>query len=403
MTLPDLAQNIVSPEPLATWKRKWRSLRRIDGLITVIMPAYNVEKYVADSIRSILDQDYRTIQLIVVDDASTDGTAQVVKSLAKQDARIRLVRTKNGGPNAARNYGLRFVRGQYVTFLDSDDRLLPGAYSAMVSSLKASSSQFVVGGYRRIREGEDAPSASWIRRAHKQERLRCSLADFPDIMVNAVQWTKLYTTTFWDRRVQFFSEPGYYQDQLVSARAYSLATHFDVLDRDVVGWRVREDQSSMTQQILTQRNMSDRFRTAKEALIIYLTNSSARVYNARLTQYLNYDFGYTIGQLDESVSDEYWQALVTEVTDFISLIPNEKLWNRVYAQHKVMYHLIAQNRRQDAISFIALGGRKVADHAFEVRGEDFYYKLPFWGDSNIPHWAFRAAPKQVKGIKSRES
>ena len=90
-------------------------------LVSIIMPAYNAERYVADAIRSVLDQTYRDWELVVVDDGSKDGTAGVVRELAARDARIRLVTRENGGQAAARNTGIRASRGGLVAFLDADD------------------------------------------------------------------------------------------------------------------------------------------------------------------------------------------------------------------------------------------------------------------------------------------
>ncbi len=90
-------------------------------LVSIIMPAYNAERYVADAIRSVLAQTYRDWELVVVDDGSKDGTGAVVRALAARDARIRYVARENGGQAAARNTGIRASRGTLVAFLDADD------------------------------------------------------------------------------------------------------------------------------------------------------------------------------------------------------------------------------------------------------------------------------------------
>lgn len=90
---------------------------------SVVMPVYNKEKYVAASIQSILDQTYPYFELIVVDDGSTDGSADVIASVT--DDRIRYIRQTNGGESAARNNGIRQAAHGYIAFLDSDDLWLP--------------------------------------------------------------------------------------------------------------------------------------------------------------------------------------------------------------------------------------------------------------------------------------
>lgn len=87
-------------------------------LISVIVPAYNAEKYLAEALTSIIDQDYDSIEIILVDDGSTDGTA---KAAAVFGTKVRYVYQENSGPPAARNKGLSMARGKVIAFLDSDD------------------------------------------------------------------------------------------------------------------------------------------------------------------------------------------------------------------------------------------------------------------------------------------
>lgn len=90
-------------------------------MISVIIPAYNVEKYIARSVESVLKQTYRDFELLVIDDGSTDGTGNLADALAKQDKRILVIHQANGGAAAARNKGLETAKGEFVAFLDSDD------------------------------------------------------------------------------------------------------------------------------------------------------------------------------------------------------------------------------------------------------------------------------------------
>jgi len=92
-----------------------------DDLVSIIMPAYNAEKYIADSIRSVLAQTYSNWELIVVDDGSTDDTAAVVQEFAGRDPRIKYVFQENGLMGKARNTGIANARGPLIAFLDSDD------------------------------------------------------------------------------------------------------------------------------------------------------------------------------------------------------------------------------------------------------------------------------------------
>ena len=95
--------------------------------ISVIVPAYNVEKYLDDCVQSVLSQDYGNFELVLVDDGSTDSTPAICDKYAARDSRVRVVHQANGGRSEARNGALRVVTGDYVANLDGDDTYLPHA------------------------------------------------------------------------------------------------------------------------------------------------------------------------------------------------------------------------------------------------------------------------------------
>jgi CDP-glycerol glycerophosphotransferase (TagB/SpsB family)/glycosyltransferase involved in cell wall biosynthesis len=375
------------------WLRLRRAIRRErrPDLVSVIMPAYNVEGLVEQSVRSVLDQSHKNIELIVVDDSSTDGTPAVLARLASADSRMRVYRRPNGGPNAARNFAIGKAHGQFLTFLDADDLALPGAYADMVASLKKTKSDFVVGSYVRLRGTETEPPRTWIVNAHKVDR--SYVGPYRGILVNAVQWSKMYYRSFWDDYVKRFSVPGFYQDQLVSARAFGRARYIDVLSRPVVAWRLREDASSMTQQLGTVANLKDRFRTSIEAVDILRENAGPRMADARLLQLMRFDFGTTIARLT-AADDAYWAALVTGIRDLAQRSRDVRVWDQISAQHRVLFFLIEQDRRADAVAFIEAGGRYPERFEQEERDGRLYLHLPFWDDPTVPEDLFIATELQ---------
>ena len=92
-----------------------------EPLISIIIPVYNVEAYIAECIESVLNQSYRNLELILVDDGSQDNSAKICREYSLNDSRIKFLQKENGGASDARNLGLENVKGEYVTFLDSDD------------------------------------------------------------------------------------------------------------------------------------------------------------------------------------------------------------------------------------------------------------------------------------------
>lgn len=100
----------------------------MDSLISVIVPIYNVERYLPQCLDSILNQTYRHLEVILVNDGSTDRSGAIADEYARKDSRIRVLHKENGGQGMARNRGLAIATGDYVSFIDSDDWLEPNTY-----------------------------------------------------------------------------------------------------------------------------------------------------------------------------------------------------------------------------------------------------------------------------------
>lgn len=123
----------------------------IDGeLISVIMPIYNSEKFLADSIKSVLKQSHQNIELLLINDGSEDGSAAICNEFARCDRRIRVYHTKNNGPGAARNVGISLAKGAYLQFIDSDDYLEVDMIRQMLKALQRHSADLAVCGMKRV-------------------------------------------------------------------------------------------------------------------------------------------------------------------------------------------------------------------------------------------------------------
>ncbi len=121
--------------------------------VSVVIPVYNCESYVEQALRSVLDQSVDDIEVIVVDDASTDSSLQVLNRLASQDARVRVLSSSlNSGQGACRNRGVREARGRYLAFQDSDDLWLPGKLKRQLEFMRQRELPFSFCGYGTIDE-----------------------------------------------------------------------------------------------------------------------------------------------------------------------------------------------------------------------------------------------------------
>ena len=115
-------------------------------LVSVIIPVYNVEKYLRHVTDSICNQTFRELEIIVVDDGSTDRSGCIAEEFAQKDCRIRVVHKRNGNPGATRNVGLELVNGEYIGFVDSDDWIDPAMYEKLYQAAQATKADLVVTG-----------------------------------------------------------------------------------------------------------------------------------------------------------------------------------------------------------------------------------------------------------------
>lgn len=121
-------------------------------LVSVVMPAFNAARTIESSIQSVLSQTLRDLELLVVDDCSTDDTVQVVSKMARDDCRIRLIESQSnsGSPATPRNIGINNARGRYLAFLDSDDSWAPGKLEAQVRFIEENGAAISCTGYEVV-------------------------------------------------------------------------------------------------------------------------------------------------------------------------------------------------------------------------------------------------------------
>lgn len=123
----------------------------LPGLVSIVMAAYNSERYVADAIASVVAQTFQDWELLVVDDGSTDRTLAIASDFAKDEPRIRVIHLDNNrGVANARNVGIAAARGRYLAFLDSDDLWLPPKLEIQIEFMKRTGAGFSFTQYRRL-------------------------------------------------------------------------------------------------------------------------------------------------------------------------------------------------------------------------------------------------------------
>ena len=124
-------------------------------LISIIIPVYNVEEYIEKTVRSVLSNAYPNIEVLCVNDGSTDGSLQVLQKIAKTDARIKVLDKPNGGVTSARLYGLEQAKGEWISFIDGDDTVDADMYERLLANVTSNNIDISHCGYKKFFWDED--------------------------------------------------------------------------------------------------------------------------------------------------------------------------------------------------------------------------------------------------------
>lgn len=323
-----------------------------EPLVSVIIPVYQVERYVADCLDSVLTQTYAHLEVVVVDDGSTDGSADILAAYAGRDRRMRVVRQANAGLGAARNAGVRHSRGELLVFLDSDDTVPPGSYAVMVDSLVSSGSDFVLGAMHKQINGEYRVPG-WMVPLHRTRRTGVCIDDVPEMLPNIFAWNKMFRRSFWNAVPVAFGH-GAYEDHVPMTTALLGARAFDVLPDVVYRWRTRDDDSlSITQRKHEVRNVTDAVAT-KQAVCQVVDARSSPAVRALWHRKMFNDLRPYLDHVPAG-SDAYWHALHRCVADLMARIDDEELAG-VETRLRVLCWLTAQGRRDDVERVLARFG-----------------------------------------------
>ncbi|MEU6425776.1 glycosyltransferase [Microbispora sp. NPDC046973] len=232
--------------------------------LSVIIPIYDVEPYLAGCLASVAAQTWQDIEVVMVDDGSPDGSADIAAGFAARDGRFRLVRQANAGLGAARNTGVRHATGEHLMFLDSDDLLPAHALECLLASLERSGSDLATGNVLRL-DGRGARQSALHRAVFADAAAATHITRTHALLRDRLVTNKLWRRSFWDAHGFAFPEGVLYEDIAVALRAHFLARAVDVLPTPVYLWRRREDGGrSITQDKTQAAHLQDRFAAVTE-------------------------------------------------------------------------------------------------------------------------------------------
>lgn len=163
-------------------------------LISVIVPVYKVEQYLDRCVQSIVDQTWKNLEIILVDDGSPDGCARMCDEWARRDARIRVIHKENGGLSDARNAGMAAATGESIGFVDGDDWIEPDMYRLLVEQMERTQSDIAACGVEMVWEDDTPPRRLTKEGSCVLEAEEAMRAVIEESWIKAPVWYKLYRT-----------------------------------------------------------------------------------------------------------------------------------------------------------------------------------------------------------------
>lgn len=221
-----------------------QDLTRVKGKVSVVVPVFNVDKYLEECIQSLLTQTYPDLELILVDDGSQDSSGQICDRFAGHNVRVRVIHKPNGGLSSARNAGIRASRGDRVCFVDGDDWVEPTYVERLVSAAETSGADIAVCGFL-VEEGDRRERVGFRRDGllGAEDAVRSLYG--PDYLAMTVVWNKIFPRKLFQECV--FSEGMVHEDEQIIATLFLGVSRIVCVSEHLYHYRKRPQSITETQ------------------------------------------------------------------------------------------------------------------------------------------------------------
>lgn len=247
--------------------------------VTVVIPVYNVERYLELCLKSVRAQRYPNLDVILVNDGSTDGSLAIARKY-QEKLPLHIVDQENAGLGAARNAGVAAIQStDFLMFLDSDDALAPGALNALVGQAVTTGSDFVIGDTTRMKGLTKLRRRDTRKLFAQGTQVRKTFAELPKVIQDLTAWNRLFRFDFYKAKHIEFPTGVFFEDMTPMTKALIESRHFDLLAQSVIYWRVRtEGAKSITQETSGSKKIGDRLKSLgqqKELILSAIASGAA--------------------------------------------------------------------------------------------------------------------------------
>ena len=371
--------------------------------ISVVVPFFNNEDLLGDCLKSIAAQTFTDLEVIMVDDGSTDGSAAIASAQAAADPRFTLRQVPNGGPGYARNRGVERARGTYLAFVDADDELPAHAYARLLPALEKSGSDFVSGNVERIGPLGITQSALHAK-AIKAPKTGTHISKTPALFYDVSVWNKLFRKSFWDMHGLTFPEGIVWEDLHLITRAHVLARAVDIITDPIYFWRERGAGAlSITQSRTDVSNYTDRINVLLFLDAFLRSHKPASMVREHQRKALDNDVWLYVGELGRT-SPRFNAEFMRLTRTYLAQV-DKRVFRRLPSGHRLAYYLIMQGRLDDLLEFVAWTTDQPIKTVPAVREHGrLRADLPFRGQPGMPdrlyrpHWRELSPFVRVEGV-----
>ena len=307
--------------------------------ISVVVAFFNNEDDLGDCLDSIAAQSFADLEVIMVDDRSTDHSALLARARAAADPRFTLIQPpEHGGPGGARNRGIERATGEFLAFVDGDDLLAANAYELLLHALEQSGSDFVSGAVDRVGPKGINPSALHSL-ALKGRQTGTHITKTPRLLYDVSVWNKLFRRSFWDAHQLSYPEGVVWEDIRLMTKAHVLARAVDVIPDVVYYWRERaQGRLSITQSRTSITNLRDRMTALADIDEFIAAHSTARLLRAHQRKALKNDLWLYVQDLHK-VTEAYRAEFAGLVNGYLDHV-GRRVLRSLPAPHKLAYYLV---------------------------------------------------------------
>lgn len=292
------------------------------NLISVIIPIYNVEKYISKCLDSVINQTYKKIEIICVDDGSPDNSIKILEEYEKKDSRVKIIRQENRGLSGARNTGIKNSKGEYIFFLDSDDWLPSNSLELLYKDILLNKSDISVGNLIKV-----YPKKNKEIGLKKLKKNNYSLRNYLEYSINKRNFTanvvnKLYKTKIIVENEILFKEKILYEDFLFTIQYFIYCKRISVIKEKVYYYFLERENSIVN--TVSMRDL-ETFLNVIEIEKFLIKNNQKEILNSKYFQ--NYIFEWL---LSATVSKLFKNGNVSSIEKMYYLIKDNFIFKKYY-------------------------------------------------------------------------